>query len=96
LSPRFVACSCAATGDIERIFGTKVEDKRSTDSDHLYRSIVPMVEVELALARAVKEISYKNFKDSVKDHELHHAYLKTWTAMSELQHPTIFAFTGKR
>ena len=83
-------------GDIERVFGTKVEVTRSTDSDYLLRSIVPIEEVELALARVVKEISYKNFKDSVKDHELHHAYLKTWSAMGELQHPRPYstAFTG--
>jgi len=43
-------------GDIERVFGTKVEVTRSTDSDYLLRSIVPIEEVELALARVVKEM----------------------------------------
>ena len=52
-------------GDIERVFGTKVEVTRSTDSDYLLRSIVPIEEVELALQRAVKQIDYENFKDSV-------------------------------
>ena len=46
-----------------------------------------MEQVELALQRAVKDIDYENFKDSVEDHELHLAYMRTWTAMSELQHP---------
>ena len=85
-------------GDIERVFGTKVEVTRSTDSDYLLRSIVPIEEVELALQRAVKQIDYGNFKDSVADHALHLAYMKVWTAMSELQHPRPYstAFTGRR
>jgi hypothetical protein len=85
-------------GDIEKVFGRDVKVTRSTDSDYLYRSIIPMEQVELALQRAVKNIDYENFKDSIEDHELHLAYMRTWTAMSELQHPKPYstAFTGKR
>ena len=83
-------------GDIEHVFGTKVEVTRSTDSDYLLRAIVPIEEVELAMKRAVKKYQYENFKDFVEDHELHHAYMKTWSAMSELQHPRPYstAFTA--
>ena len=85
-------------GDIERVFGKKVKVTRSTDSDYLYRTVVPMVEVELALERAVEDISYENFKDSVKDHALHLAYMKVWSAMSEVQNPRPFStpFMGRK
>jgi hypothetical protein len=85
-------------GDIEKVFGRDVKVKRSTDSDYLYRAIVPIEEVEMALQRAVEDIGYENFKDSVKDHDLHLAYMRVWTAMSEVQHPRPYstAFTGKR
>jgi hypothetical protein len=84
-------------GDIGKVFGPDVKVKRSTDSDYLFRAIVRVEQVELALARAVKNIDYENFKDSVEDHALHLAYMKVWTAMSELQHPRPYStpFTGK-
>ena len=85
-------------GDIEKVFGDKVKVTRSTDSDYLFRAAVPIEEVEMALQRAVKNISYKNFKDSVEDHALHDAYLRVWSAMSELQNPRPYStrFTVKR
>jgi hypothetical protein len=43
-------------------------------------------DVALALANAVDDIDYPNFKDSVEDDWLHYAYLKVWLAMAELQH----------
>ena len=51
----------------------------------------------MALDRVIENISYENFKDSVEDHELHLAYMKVWTAMSEVQHPRPYstAFTGR-
>jgi hypothetical protein len=85
-------------GDIEKVFGRNVKVTRSTDSDYLYRTIVPIEEVKTALERAVEDISYENFKDSVKDHALHLAYMRVWNAMSELQNPRPFStpFTGKK
>ena len=84
-------------GDIEKVFG-KVKVTRSTDSDYLLRAVVKIEDVELAMTKAIAKVSYENFKDSVEDHALHLAYMKTWTAMSELQHPRPYstAFTGKR
>jgi hypothetical protein len=72
-------------GDIEKVFpGAKV--KKSTTSDYLYRTVVPRKDVALALANAVDDIDYPNFKDSVEDDWLHYAYLKVWLAMAELRH----------
>jgi hypothetical protein len=78
-------------GDIEKVFGRDVKVKRSTDSDYLFRAIVPIEQVKMAMERAVEDISYKNFKDSVEDHALHVAYTRVWSAMSVLQNPRPFS-----
>ena len=85
-------------GDIEKVFGRDVKVKRSTDSDYLFRAIVPIGQVKMAMERAVENISYENFKDSVKDHTLHLAYARVWSTMAGLQNPRPYStgFTGKK
>ena len=72
-------------GDIRKVFGKAVKVTRYTKSDYLYRAVVPKHDVMGALARAVEQIDYPNFKDSVKDDKLHGAYLRVWTAMAAVQ-----------
>lgn len=74
-------------GDIEKVFGNKTKVIRSTDSDYLLRAVVTIKEVETAMKRAVNDVTYENFKNSVKNHDLHMAYLETWHAMAKLQTP---------
>jgi hypothetical protein len=74
-------------GDIERVFGNHVIIVRSTDSDYLYRAVIETAEVAEAIDREVCSINYGNFKDSVRDPELHSAYLNIWEAMSRVQYP---------
>jgi hypothetical protein len=83
--------------DIEKVFG-KVKVTRSTDSDYLHRATIKIEDVELAMNRAIESVSYENFKSSVKDKKLHDAYLRVWSAMSELQNPRPYStrFTVKR
>ena len=85
-------------GDIEKVFGRDVKVKRSTDSDYLFRAIVPIEQVKMAMERAVEDISYENFKDCVKDHTLHLAYARVWSTMAGLQNPRPYStgFTGKK
>ena len=80
------------------MFGKHVKVTRSTDSDYLFRAIVPIEQVELALKRAVEYITYDNFKSSVKDHALHMAYMKVWDAMARLQNPRPYStpFAGRK
>jgi hypothetical protein len=35
----------------------------------------------LAVARMAQDIDYGNFKNSVKDHDLHNAYMRVWNAL---------------
>ena len=41
--------------------------KRSPDSDYLYRAILKIEDVKMAMNRAAENIDYENFKESVKD-----------------------------
>lgn len=71
-------------GDIEKVFPGAVA-RCSEATDYLYRAAVKRDEVAAALAREVARITYPNFKDAVKDDDLHRAYLRVWAAMADLQ-----------
>ena len=73
-------------GDIEKVF-PNAKVTRQTDSDYLYRAILPRDVVKQALAAMIDLIDYPNFKDSVEDSSLHAAYVSVWCAMAGLQHP---------
>jgi hypothetical protein len=86
-------------GDIERVFmHREIKVTRSTDSDYLYRAVVKVEDIELAMGREIDSVDYSNFKDSVEDHGLHMAYLRVWSAMAALQDPPPYSapFTGKK
>jgi len=73
-------------GDIEKVF-PNAKVTLQTDSDYLYRAILPRDVVKQALAAMIDLIDYPNFKDSVEDRALHAAYVSVWCAMAGLQHP---------
>ena len=73
-------------GDIEKVF-PNAKVTRQTDSDYLYRAVLPRDVVKQALAAMIDLIDYPNFKDSVEDRALHAAYVSVWCAMAGLQHP---------
>jgi hypothetical protein len=73
-------------GDIEKVF-PDAKVTRNTDSDYLYRTVLPRDAVKQALAAMIDHIDYPNFKDSVEDRSLHAAYVGVWCAMAGLQHP---------
>jgi hypothetical protein len=71
-------------GDIERIFpGSEVQE--TPRNDYRYRARLPRERVAQALADAVQNIRYPNFKDTVKSHARHEAYLSTWQVMYRFQ-----------
>ena len=73
-------------GDIEKVF-PDAKVTRNTNSDYLYRAVLPRDLVKQALAAMIDHIDYPNFKDSVEDSSLHAAYVSVWCAMAGLQHP---------
>lgn len=83
-------------GDIEKVFGRRIAVERLTDADYLFRARIPREEVEAALVRELGRVTYGNFKDTVKDHDLHVAYLRVWTAMAGVQHPAPYSQRYRR
>ena len=71
-------------GDIQRVFSdAKVE--RTPGRDYLYRAHVSRALVAEALAAQVQNITYDNFKNSVRDNKLHQAYSDFWSGHARLQ-----------
>lgn len=71
-------------GDIEKLF-PKATVTRYTKSDYLYRAPVKKEVIKAALVGEVDRVVYNNFKSSVRDNDLHNAYLRVWNAMAALQ-----------
>lgn len=51
------------------------------DADYAYRADVTRDDVANTLSEYVMDIEYDNFKNSVRDSELHHAYNALWNIM---------------
>jgi hypothetical protein len=73
-------------GDIERMFPS-VKATEDTTTDYLYRAVIHKAEIIAKIGTMIDGIDYPNFKNSVKDRELHDAYLDVWAAMAGVQHP---------
>ena len=71
-------------GDIEAVF-PEATVKRTPGNDYLYRAVVKRDRAAEALAEQAQSIAYGNFKDSVRDRDLHRAYMAVWSAIGRLQ-----------
>lgn len=71
-------------GDIERVFPGAVV-KKTPGRDYLYRAHIERELVAQAIADNIMGINYNNFKDSVRDTDLHNACNSVWTVMARLQ-----------
>lgn len=78
-------------GDIERVFGKRVRVTEYDKSDYRFRAVVPKGDVVAAMTREVGKINYGNFKKSVRDKQLHDAYMRVWGAMADVQDPPPYA-----
>lgn len=71
-------------GDIQRVF-PKAKVYKTKGADYRFRAIVTRAEVAGALVERVLDINYRNFKNSVREHDRHDAYMDCWTAMLHFQ-----------
>ncbi len=71
-------------GHIERVFPT-AQTFTDTGADYLYRAFIQREVVAQAVAANISKIDYDNFKDSVKDQDLHSAFSRIWGIMEALQ-----------
>lgn len=71
-------------GDIERVFPeAKVEV--TLGNDYRCRARVKRADIAAAITQRVMDLDYSNFKGSVRDDKLHHAYMDVWSAIGKLQ-----------
>lgn len=54
-------------------------------ADYRWRVIVPKHKVAQVVCQAINDIDYPNFKDSVRDDDLHNAYMGCWSVMHRYQ-----------
>jgi len=71
-------------GDIERVF-PEAEAEETPRNDYHYRARLPRERVAQAMADALRDIRYPNFKGTVKGRERHEAYMDVWQAMHQFQ-----------
>lgn len=71
-------------GDIERAFPT-AEVIQNNQADYLYRAWIDREQVANLLSQWAQNIRYSNFKNSIKDHARHLAYLDVWEVMQAVQ-----------
>jgi hypothetical protein len=55
------------------------------NADYPYRVICSKIALTAMVTRYIEQLDYTNFKDSVKNHQLHHAYLNVWSTMTGLE-----------
>lgn len=72
-------------GDIERVFGSAVSVETKDGRDYMFRARVDRKQVADAISAQVLGIDYGNFKNSVKDEDLHDAYAGFWHLMARVQ-----------
>ena len=80
--------------DIERVFSQhmkiadrKLEVTESAVTDYQFRARIPRGIVKEVMVAEVQRITYGNFKDSVREDDLHRAYSSVWGVMYRLQEP---------
>lgn len=78
-------------GDIERVFGKRVRVTEYDKSDYRFRAVLPKGDVVAAMTREIARVNYPNFKNTVKDDDLHDAYMRVWSAMADVQDPPPYA-----
>lgn len=77
-------CRARVEGHLEAVFpGCKVQ--RTPGRDYLFRTLLPRERVAATVAQHLMAVEYPNFKNSVRDPELHRAYAHVWGDMAALQ-----------
>lgn len=71
-------------GDLERVF-PEAEVEETPRNDYRYRARLPRERVAQAMADAVRNIRYPNFKGTVEGHARHEAYMEVWSSMYRYQ-----------
>jgi len=58
---------------------------KTPSNDYMYRTYIDAAEVAEAIKKEIEGIQYKNFKNTVEEHDLHTVYAGFWTIMYNYQ-----------
>ncbi len=83
-APGIPAGQSPAPRGIEKVFPDAIV-LGNVGSDYRYRAFLPRSQVALALVERLEAIGYGNFKNSVRDADLHDAYYQIWGTMVRYQ-----------
>ncbi len=67
------------------LFGNKVEIAETAQSDYRWRAFVERKVFATLVASRIEKIGYTNFKDSVRDNDLHDLYMDFWDLQRQYQ-----------
>lgn len=71
-------------GDIEALFpNAKVQ--KTVGNDYLYRARIKRDVVAAVMIKQVEQLKYDNFKNSIRDDQLHNAASRVWSVMAATQ-----------
>lgn len=70
--------------DLARVFPAAMVET-TPDADYRYRCTVTRAQVQAAMAVAVRDIDYPNFKNSVATAARHNVYEEVWAVMRDAQ-----------
>lgn len=65
--------------DLENVVGVNHKIKETPDRDYRFRAIIPKVVFQDLIMERIHEINYPNFKNSVRDDNLHDLYADFWS-----------------
>lgn len=82
--PNLLLVRARRRGDIENVF-PYARVIETPGRDYLFRAEIPRDEVSRVIAEVVYTMRVTNFKSSVRDKELHSAYVDVWRRMAKLQ-----------
>jgi hypothetical protein len=92
---RYLIVRARIQGDIEKLFPGEFVSM-DTGSDYKYRTWLKRGIVTKAVAQAIAEIDYDNFKASISDRRRHGAYFRIWLEMAALQQDALATEAGDR
>jgi hypothetical protein len=70
---------------LQRALGEAHKIVETPKADYRWRARVSRDELSSILARHCQSLSYTNFKDSVREHDLHNMYTKWWLDHYDMQ-----------
>ena len=65
--------------DLLNVCGNDVEVLKDAGTDYRWRAFVDRKAFSALVAARIDKIGYTNFKNSVKDHDLHDMYMDFWS-----------------